>query len=227
MGYSARQNQQQSPLLRLPPELRNKIYGYVLGGKVFQFRSEKYHELVKSSMKKKQNLALLGVCRQVYAETALLPFTLSTFSIRYVKTWHKWLADIKTARAANIKFVQCQMTQVGSVVWTPYERWSSRTLVDLVSPHLKLRELPLLKHIEITIELFSFTSFARGDAETKAHAVESAKSLNRAIQVQRPDVTIEIWIKEEEFQELVSRSLSLLHIEHGKFIQIHRERINH
>jgi hypothetical protein len=74
---STQLNATNSPLLHLPGELRNQIYGYVLGDLKLKFY------LYKASFRKKGNkLELLFTCRQVYAETALLPYTLNTFTFK-------------------------------------------------------------------------------------------------------------------------------------------------
>lgn len=64
----------------MPPELRNRIWAYVLStqgditpdaeGQDFKWNLEEIH------------LDIIGVCRQTYAETALLPFALSCFRFR-------------------------------------------------------------------------------------------------------------------------------------------------
>ncbi|KAI4673377.1 uncharacterized protein J4E88_008990 [Alternaria novae-zelandiae] len=80
MASSSERNAAASPLLRLPPELRNSIFAYAL-----------YHErfilgppdscgyVVKS--RDKNLLSLLYVCRQIYSETAFLPYKLNSFEI--------------------------------------------------------------------------------------------------------------------------------------------------
>ncbi|KAH7076473.1 hypothetical protein BKA63DRAFT_283376 [Paraphoma chrysanthemicola] len=109
-GLSAR-NQREVPLLQLPGELRNKIYTLVLGGlvisssrhftspeqqlgisednalhqsllpaklfKIAAFRVEEDHIPTTVS----GYIALLKVCRQIHAETRLLPFELNVFEI--------------------------------------------------------------------------------------------------------------------------------------------------
>ncbi|KAL1795152.1 hypothetical protein ACET3X_006968 [Alternaria dauci] len=66
-----------SPLLQLPPEIRNAIWKLVLGGKVYMTElAEFYPPWTKS----KNAMALLRTCRQVYAEAASMPLTLTTFT---------------------------------------------------------------------------------------------------------------------------------------------------
>ena len=68
--YSSLRNQRESPLLRLPAELRNRIYEYAL---IF-------------SNITKQKTAIQSVfytSRQVYKEIALLPFNVNIFEISH------------------------------------------------------------------------------------------------------------------------------------------------
>ena len=79
-------NQEKSPLLRLPPEIRDMIWKYVLGGKTFDsYGEDDGHPKRKRSAKlepspgdPKEGFALLRTCRQVYLETASYPITLSS-----------------------------------------------------------------------------------------------------------------------------------------------------
>lgn len=74
-----------SPLLRLPPELRYLIWMYELGGQTLQFRFVKkkasnMEGMVPTISKRANGLDLLRVCRQVYAETALVPERANIFA---------------------------------------------------------------------------------------------------------------------------------------------------
>ena len=94
-------NTEQSPLLRLPAEIRNLIFHYVLGGQKVAIHSPSYYRPHESECKGESDFAisefkdpyiilersrsvrpvdLLKTCRQIYAETVLLPFALNTFS---------------------------------------------------------------------------------------------------------------------------------------------------
>ena len=112
-------NYSTSPFLRLPPEVRVRIYGLVLGGKQLwithsrsriewkepakhvrlrgtQPRAKRqyfhqwgffYHIMADpfhsaNSINGALNLGLLHVCRHIYMETALLPYTLNTFTFK-------------------------------------------------------------------------------------------------------------------------------------------------
>jgi len=89
MLYSHKSNAIKSPLLRLPAELRNMIFGWVFYD-VLYILSEYYrsHERVVymhvddcPGSYTPHDLGLLLVCRQIYAETALLPYSLGSFYV--------------------------------------------------------------------------------------------------------------------------------------------------
>jgi hypothetical protein len=67
-----------SILLRLPPELRNIIYAYVLRSEKFEIP---YGLLRERKGTDKHPLALLLSCSQINKETAMLPYILSTFNM--------------------------------------------------------------------------------------------------------------------------------------------------
>jgi hypothetical protein len=73
---------QESPLLRIPPEIRNRIWEYALGGKNFRQQPRGRKQMFVPMPRERVNAsALLRTCRQIYAETALIPFAVNTFSV--------------------------------------------------------------------------------------------------------------------------------------------------
>ncbi|KAI4613401.1 uncharacterized protein J4E87_009868 [Alternaria ethzedia] len=78
-----------SPLLRLPAELRNMIFAYVYTGMIYKFDdfesfetkpSDQYRRMASGRWLEQQTSDKLPLtCRQMHAETALLPYSLSTF----------------------------------------------------------------------------------------------------------------------------------------------------
>lgn len=102
----AQQNQQQSPLLRLPAELRNKIFAYTLGGKTFKIIPGYYDIPTMNATNSKYALALLQVCRQIYAETTLLPFSINTFSASSPHSLKRWVERLHPARAQSITWIR-------------------------------------------------------------------------------------------------------------------------
>ena len=74
-----------SPLLRLPGELRNEIYTYVLGGHIFgyPFRQRKFKPRTPVN---EHIISLLLVCRQTYHEARDFLFKHNTFIIHSSET---------------------------------------------------------------------------------------------------------------------------------------------
>jgi hypothetical protein len=97
--HSTLQSQRNSPLLRLPGELRNKIYHYALEGIHIVVVDKPYSNDIEDDMEIEESLqlrawqdcaqdlkepkALLGltrVCRQVHAELGILPSRSSLYT---------------------------------------------------------------------------------------------------------------------------------------------------
>jgi hypothetical protein len=80
--HSTEANQRNSPLLRLPAELRNQIYELVLRHDCLSLALGRYLNLQPIRLYPdpgSRTLALLRVCRQDHFEAALLPYSLNTF----------------------------------------------------------------------------------------------------------------------------------------------------
>lgn len=81
-AYSTDRNTATSPLLLLPPEVRNLVYRLVFAGLRYTYSydidGQVYVQLLPRTV---HPLALLRVCRQTYAEAALVPISLTTFNI--------------------------------------------------------------------------------------------------------------------------------------------------
>ncbi|OAG15989.1 hypothetical protein CC77DRAFT_1078733 [Alternaria alternata] len=102
----ARENQQGSPLLRLPPELRCLVFEYALGGNTYMIRYHRTSKAVKNTTVTKHALALLSVCRQIFAETALLSFSLNTFSVFHPVVFNMWIKSFHPAFAEVVTSVR-------------------------------------------------------------------------------------------------------------------------
>ena len=72
----AQRNATSSPLLRLPPEIRNMIYTLIIDVVTVVFTKAR---LGRGRHPIQDGLALLRVCRQIHAEAALLPYAFNTF----------------------------------------------------------------------------------------------------------------------------------------------------
>jgi hypothetical protein len=103
---SARWNQRNSPLLRLPAELRNLIFRFALGGNTWSFVvREPYGQRIHNCSGFQHTFALLAVCRQIYVETALLPFSLRSFSFNDPEDFDLWLKALHPAQRDGVSVV--------------------------------------------------------------------------------------------------------------------------
>ncbi|KAI4647855.1 hypothetical protein J4E93_004266 [Alternaria ventricosa] len=94
-------NQLNSPLLRLPAELRNLIYHYALGNCTLSLvPSQKSLRLFQRDM---PAFPLLAVCTQIQSEAALLPYILNTWDIANRDTLYLFLEKIHPRYIQAIK----------------------------------------------------------------------------------------------------------------------------
>jgi hypothetical protein len=141
-----------SPLLRLPPELRYLIWKYVLGGQTLQFRfvkkkSSNMEGMVPPISERANGLDLLRVCRQVYAETALVPYTANIFAF-YSWSYIKYdLIRLKNFQRREIMDIQLE-------VYSPSGLFAAQDMSEAEatkSRQLLATQLPALKRIHIII----------------------------------------------------------------------------
>lgn len=82
--YSPRANSVRSPFLRLPAELRNKIYQYAFQNNTVLVVPERSDEhQLEHRRELRGPMALWICCRQVYHEAMPLYMSLSTFDLEY------------------------------------------------------------------------------------------------------------------------------------------------
>ena len=125
--YSSEINRQRSPLLRLPAEIRNKIYGYALGGMKLRmpYRSKELGVVSAMSYGPSVSLTplhrLVGltlVSRQLYAETKILPFELCTMHV-IRSLFHYQIERLNTTQRQAISIIRTHyMNARDGKVWT-------------------------------------------------------------------------------------------------------------
>lgn len=102
-----------SPLLRLPAEIRNEIWKYALGGKVYRgvFDDSKAPS-TKLSLPRTEPAnaaALLRTCRQIYAETALMLCSLNKFSFDFAADVCVGVRKLKPIQRRQITAIQLEL----------------------------------------------------------------------------------------------------------------------
>ena len=88
----------------------------------------RYHrtsKAVKNTTVAKHALALLSVCRQIFAETALLPFSLNTFSVFHPVVFNMWIKSFYPA------FVMEELNKQGEEIRGFYELANGGIKVNL------------------------------------------------------------------------------------------------
>jgi hypothetical protein len=111
-------NKFNSPLLRLPGELRNRIYAYIFDKQDYIFtlyNVGEYDARFHPISYRKYNLSLLATSRQIYTETALLPYKLGRFHYQFLELaeveWRYYLecftewrseAQIRSTRSISV-----------------------------------------------------------------------------------------------------------------------------
>jgi hypothetical protein len=123
---STPRSQFQSPLLRLPGELRNLIYFHLFITEAFKlerhgFNTQNFPYINRHRHREptSHRLALLSVCRQTYAEAALLPFTLSTIEITNIETLEELPFRLTTAQCSAIRSLKLTTPLYGNANIVP------------------------------------------------------------------------------------------------------------
>lgn len=98
---AAAANKRNSPLLRLPAELRNLIYHYALGNCTLILST--HLGRLRLYQRDIPAFPLLAVCTQIHAEVVLLPYSLNTFDFAFDVTLDFFLADISPSNIRMIK----------------------------------------------------------------------------------------------------------------------------
>ncbi|KAF2132678.1 hypothetical protein P153DRAFT_382296 [Dothidotthia symphoricarpi CBS 119687] len=133
MEAITRKNQETSPLLRLPAELRNRIYELAIGGyeihpetcsesDTLDMDCRQYNSSEKTTMSWDKLFNLSYTCCQLHAETKLLPYQLSIFQITYAGWFDYWLSIISEEQLECITTVSFKGVKNLSTIDTIPER---------------------------------------------------------------------------------------------------------
>ncbi|CAN9344947.1 hypothetical protein CC77DRAFT_1067954 [Alternaria alternata] len=80
-----------SPFLDLPGEVRNRIYEFTLGGNIWNIDAKGRAINLTPKANRNDHRDLLLVCRQIYSESRVLPWSLGSFKcfhgVRYLRRW--------------------------------------------------------------------------------------------------------------------------------------------
>lgn len=189
-------NQRKSPLLRLPGELRNKIYEYTFSNAIVSvFRSSELPDYVemKPHMGSRVSyrtttphnlVALTKTCRQIFAESRLLLFRLVAFHVHSDGSLGHFLKTLESSQQDAITTVQIttQDASVGGMLLYRVTKYLSNDLA-YQADHLDLLEwmeslpfdrLPSLRRV-IVEEDQQWTYKTAGEATLRAGIVHCLK----------------------------------------------------
>ena len=190
---SAPQNQQDSNFLRLPAELRNRIYQLVLSGydiKIFYHDDLGMRAIIHRPHKPnrlfdfilgRRVFSLLLVCHQIHAETRLLPFSMNEFVIPACPVFHYFCNVIPPDQLNAITTVRLQIgEQLGNI-----ERdWSGEIGLGstLISVLRRLRTLETIRKVRLewTMTMVGCSDAAWWNNRREALRVMVGFELNKA-----------------------------------------------
>jgi hypothetical protein len=148
-------NNQDAPLMRLPPEIRCRIWEYVLTGKTLRSvrldlkGGRTVDWMIPPMSERTHGMDLLRTCRQIYTETALLPYKSNTFTFAYYRMIEIDLRYLKTFQRAEITKIQVQVTDMAGLDIEIINQEKIGSLAT-VARH-RLPGLPALKQIHILL----------------------------------------------------------------------------
>jgi len=131
MKRSSQRNQRDSPLLRLPAELRNHIWQYVFNGptitisNVFQNGRTPYAGLRYERCHNRLHLGLLRVSRQVHAEMRLHQFRCSLFFVQNLDALAEFLSCLTNDQQNAIERISMSIEVFASMFVRMSSFWGS------------------------------------------------------------------------------------------------------
>lgn len=158
-------NAKESPLLRLPAEIRNHIFEMALDGHTIK------PDAPRTLNNRDNRFDLLQSCRQIYAETGILPYRLSTFSFRYLNTMKKWCDRLPPIQRQAISAIQF-----------PYRReWAEH---EEATTLLCFPNLPNLKNVDVILLGQAGAEVAcNGARDAEKRLEEGIRADNHALEV--------------------------------------------
>jgi hypothetical protein len=144
---------QNTPLLSLPAEIRGRIWAYAVGGATLRprpinpYRTSGRHHFKLTPDDCPHGMALLRVCRQIYSEAAFLPLKLS--SLLFDNISHSWITHAKSAisqlkphQRRQIKKIRFQMLGIIDA-----NQVDKQEVSDMISPMTK--KLPHVEEVRV------------------------------------------------------------------------------
>lgn len=122
-------NQESSPLLQLPAEIRDMIWRYALGGKTFvtSYKINPHtNHITKARLKRsrrdpRHGTALLRTCRQIFMETASYPITLGSLSCDEPRALVAAVKKLRVYQQKQVSRIRMRLTTMNVNVFKAIE----------------------------------------------------------------------------------------------------------
>lgn len=179
ISHSTLRNHRASPLLRLPGELQNTIYEHVLES----------HRI--SPRRKPQHCAsLLFVCRQIYTDTALLPYRQFTFCFDAIhRGKRKWTLEDFARRRSKDQIQAIRRLKLVTIDLWETRMWDENCMVEDCLP-LVLDSFPQL---EILKMLAVYRGEVRESMEVRFKKLHA--NMEKLVQRIRPGLVVQAeWV---------------------------------
>ena len=179
-------------MLQLPPELRIRIWGYVLGGNLLRCDNVRKHGsseqriMVPVVASKELGMDLLRTCRQIYAETALLPYQLNTFCFDnycWIKDHTEYLKPFQLAQITyfELDIIEKHGIRLSYLDQNPVERLAK-------NGRYNLKFLPAVKHIRVLI----FSKHVGSDIDVEVCKANVRNQLTTLLAGRELSITFEV-----------------------------------
>ncbi|KAI4946029.1 hypothetical protein J4E91_007471 [Alternaria rosae] len=162
-------NARDSPLLRLPAEIRNQIFSLALGGSAVKMPSR-----VWPMAKPEEHLArwnLLRVCRQVYVETAMIAYTTIPFCFAAITDVTRYLRTFRLQHVHAIHFG----ASLSEMRMAPRNNACAR--------FLRGKSFRALQKVKITLSMISMTPAGESAAVARVKEMVEAYLPGKQIEV--------------------------------------------
>ena len=131
--------------MQLPAEIRNKIWGYALGDTMIQayFVRLQTSKLRLRPTDRKYAMALLRTCRQIYHETAILPYKLNTITVSFLQDVAAIVKILRPYQYRHVTTLQIELYgtrwKYAGQKWELLAQWESfHKLSSLLNVHVRV-----------------------------------------------------------------------------------------
>lgn len=150
--------------------MRNKIYELTLGGNIWEIDTEARAINLTPKADRNDHRDLLLVCRQIYGESRVLPWSLSSFkcvknpNIPPVAMLRRWVAKFPPEFRRAITSIIIVYAEVGDAPLKDelLKEWTTRS-------NLSLQDFPGLKRLQVPVWSLVSTKKLRGMIMMKPH----------------------------------------------------------